>query len=61
MDPDTLNMILFLNANRELWPKAAIIQKILNDLKEKNLDVTNELGDKVADVEDDENDENDEY
>ncbi len=35
MDPDTLNMILFLKANRELWSIAAIIQKIFNDLKKR--------------------------
>ena len=31
MDPDFLNMLLFLKANRKLWPNAGIIQKILND------------------------------
>ena len=30
MDPDSLNMFLFLRANRKLWPNAGIIQKILN-------------------------------
>ncbi len=61
VDPDTLNMILFLKASREFQPKAAIMQKIINDLKEKNLDVANEVGYKVADAEDDEDDEDDEY
>ncbi len=61
MDPDTLNMILFLKANRELWPNAAIIQMIINDLKEKNLYVANEVGEKVADDENDEYDDDDEY
>ena len=31
MDPDSLNMLLFLKANRKLWSNAGIIQKILND------------------------------
>ncbi len=31
MDPDSLNMLLFLKANRKLWANARIIQKILND------------------------------
>ena len=32
MDPDSLNMLLFLKANRKLWVNARIIQqKILND------------------------------
>ena len=33
MSPDSLNMLLFLKANRHLWPKPSIIQKILNDRK----------------------------
>ena len=61
MDPDTFNMILFLKPNRELWPNAGIIQKIINDLKEKNLDVANEVGEKVADDENDDDDDDDEY
>ena len=32
MNPDSLNMLLFLKANRRLWPKPSMIQKILNDL-----------------------------
>ena len=31
IDPDSLNMLLFLKANRKLWSNAGIIQKILND------------------------------
>ena len=31
MDPNSLNMPLFLKANRKLWANARIIQKILND------------------------------
>ena len=31
MDPDPLNMLLFLKANRKLWAHAGISQKILND------------------------------
>ena len=31
MVPDSLNMLLFLKANRKLWADARIIQKILND------------------------------
>ena len=30
MDPSSLNMLLFLKANRKLWPNASIVQKILN-------------------------------
>ena len=33
MNPDTLNMLLFLRANRHLWTNPSIIQKILNDRK----------------------------
>ena len=33
MNPDSLNMLLFLRANRHLWPNPSIIQKILNDRK----------------------------
>ena len=31
MHPETLNMLLFLKANRHLWPDAMIIQLILDD------------------------------
>ena len=31
MHPKTLNMLLFLKANRHLWPDAMIIQLILDD------------------------------
>jgi hypothetical protein len=30
MDPDSLNMFLFIKTNRNLWPNAGIIQKNLN-------------------------------
>ena len=33
MNPDSLNMLLFLKANRRPWPKPSMIQKILNDRK----------------------------
>ena len=31
MHPTTLNMLLFLKANRQLWPDASIFQSILNE------------------------------
>ena len=30
MNPDSLNMLLFLKANRKLWFNPSIIQRILN-------------------------------
>jgi hypothetical protein len=31
MDPDTLNMILFLKANKQLWADKTIIDEIIAD------------------------------
>ena len=31
MDPDTLNMILFLKANKTLWAEKCIIDEIIAD------------------------------
>ena len=31
MHPTTLNMLLFLKANRQLWPDASIFQLILDE------------------------------
>ena len=31
MDPDTLNMTLFLNANKKLWADKSIIDEIIAD------------------------------
>ncbi len=33
MSPDTLNMLLILKANKQLWPDAKIIQIILDAIK----------------------------
>ena len=33
MNPDSLNMLLFLKANRKLWSNPSIIQRILNERK----------------------------
>ena len=30
MHPTTLNMLLFMKANRQLWPDASIFQSIMN-------------------------------
>ena len=31
-------MLLFLKANRHLWPNACVIQKIRNDMKKNSID-----------------------
>lgn len=31
MDPETLNNILFLKANKEMWREKCIIDQIIND------------------------------
>ena len=48
MDPDSLNMLLFLKANRKLWPNPSIIQKILNDREAAGL-VDDDCGDESED------------
>ena len=55
---DSLNMLLFLKANRKLWLNSTIIQKILNERKKEGFvddddDNDNEVEDEI-DVESDE-------
>ena len=38
MHPVSLNMLLFLKANRYRWPNPSIIQKILNERKVADFD-----------------------
>jgi hypothetical protein len=52
MHPDSLNTLLFLKANRHLWSNASIIHKILNDMKNKNID-DNDIETDIAEDEDD--------
>ena len=37
MSPHTLNMLLFLKANKKLWPNASIVQRILNNRKKNGI------------------------
>ena len=32
MDPDSLDMLMFLKANMELWPDAKVAQRLLDSL-----------------------------
>ena len=32
MDPDSLDMLMFLKANKELWPDARTVQNLLDSL-----------------------------
>jgi hypothetical protein len=60
MDPDTLNMLLFLKMNMSLWPDARIIQEILNSQTAGDLE-EDDANDAIArDVESDDEEE-DEY
>jgi hypothetical protein len=36
MDPDSLEMSLFLKANKDLWKNSAIMQDVLDRLKAAN-------------------------
>ena len=52
MNPDSLNMLLFLKANRKLWLNSTIIQKILNERKKEGFDDDDnddEAEDEIAD------------
>jgi len=55
MHPSSLNMILFLKANRHFWPNAFLIQKILNDRKLAGFD-DDEADDLAEDDQEDEDD-----
>ena len=49
MDPDSLGMLMFLKANKELWPDAKAVQHLLDSLTPNdwaNADVEDE--EKVA-------------
>ena len=35
MDPDMLDTLIFLKANRDLWPDARVIQLMINKLSEE--------------------------
>ena len=57
MNPDSLNMLLFLKANRKLWLNSTIIQKILNERKKEGLndeDNDDEAEDEIDDDSDEE-------
>jgi hypothetical protein len=47
VSPHSLNILLFLKANRKLWPTAPIIQKILNDRRKQGIN-DEEEGDKAT-------------
>ena len=53
MNPDSSNMLLFLEANRKLWPNSSVIQKILNERKKEAFndddDNDDEAEDEIAD------------
>jgi hypothetical protein len=36
MDPDTLEMFLFLKANKDLWENLKVMQEIIDQLKAAN-------------------------
>ena len=57
MNPDSLNMLLFLKANRKLWLNTTVVQKILNERKKKGFDDDDnddEAEDEIDDVDSDE-------
>ena len=60
MDPDTLNMLLFLKMNMSLWPDARIIQEILNTQTAGDLE-EDEANDAMARDEESDDEEVDEY
>jgi hypothetical protein len=47
VSPHSLNILLFLKANRKLWSTASIIQKILNDRRKQGIN-DEEEGDKAT-------------
>ena len=52
MNPDSLNMLLFLKANRKLWLNSTIIQNILNERNKEGFDDDDnddEAEDEIAD------------
>ena len=58
MNPSSLNMLLFLKANRHLWPKPSTIQKILNERKVAGfVDDDDNNGEPEEDTEDDSDEE----
>ena len=57
MNPDSLNMLLFLKANRKLWLNTTVVQKILNERKKKGFDDDDnddEAEDEIDDVDSEE-------
>ena len=57
MNPDSLNMLLFLKANRKLWLNSTIIQKILNERKKEGLNDEDNDDEAEEDEIDDDSDE----
>ena len=57
MNPDSLNMLLFLRANRHVWPNPSIIQKILHDRKVAGLVDDDNVDEAEDDTEDDSDEE----
>ena len=50
MDPDSLDMLMFLKANKELWPDAKAVQRLLDSLTPDdwaNVDVGDEEEDSL--------------
>jgi hypothetical protein len=53
MDPDSLEMFLFLKADKDLWDNPAIMQDVLDRLKAANNGVAEDDDDEGSDEEED--------